>query len=114
MKKFLLHVCCAPCAAYIFEELKERGFEVTAFYYNPNIFPEEEYKIRKNEAEKYCKEKGINLIVEDRLETVEDCVSLGMKAILINRPWNQKENLDQGIKRVEGWKEILEILKNAN
>jgi uncharacterized HAD superfamily protein len=64
--------------------------------------------------EEYCLENGINLIIEDKLETVEKCVSLGIKAILINYPWNQKEEEDSRIKRVDNWKEILEILKNEN
>lgn len=42
MKKFLLHTCCGPCGAAIFEKLTKE-FLVTAYYYNPNIFPPEEY-----------------------------------------------------------------------
>ncbi len=62
MKKILLHVCCAPCAAYVFEELIKQGFEITAFFYNPNIYPQKEYDLRKNEVEKYCKKKKIDFI----------------------------------------------------
>ena len=43
--KLLLHVCCAPCSSYVLEYLSEY-FEITAFFYNPNISPKEEYEKR--------------------------------------------------------------------
>ena len=39
----LLHACCAPCSSYCIEYLNEH-FEITLFFYNPNIFPAGEYK----------------------------------------------------------------------
>ena len=64
-KKILLHSCCAPCSTAVIERLKEE-FDITIFYYNPNIYPEDEYKKRKNEEIKYIKhlnnvEKDINI-----------------------------------------------------
>lgn len=44
-KKMLLHTCCANCALHPYETLKN-DFEVTLYFYNPNIHPEEEYKKR--------------------------------------------------------------------
>ena len=38
--RLLLHSCCAPCSSYVLEYLS-RYFEVTVYYYNPNIFPPE-------------------------------------------------------------------------
>ena len=46
--RLLLHSCCAPCSTVCLERLSE-VFAVTVFYYNPNIFPEEEYLFRKQE-----------------------------------------------------------------
>lgn len=43
--KLLLHSCCAPCSSYVLEYLSNH-FEITVFYYNPNIFPEKEYTKR--------------------------------------------------------------------
>ena len=43
--KLLLHSCCAPCSSYVLEYLSKH-FEITVFYYNPNIFPESEYTKR--------------------------------------------------------------------
>ncbi len=59
--KLLLHVCCAPCSAYVIEQL-QKDYLVSLFYFNPNIFPEEEYDTRKNESEKYAKKLGIEFI----------------------------------------------------
>ena len=43
--RLLLHSCCAPCSSYVLEYLSE-FFEIAVFYYNPNIFPENEYTKR--------------------------------------------------------------------
>lgn len=49
--KLLLHSCCAPCSSYCLEYLSQY-FEITVFYYNPNIFPKEEYNIRVKEQKR--------------------------------------------------------------
>lgn len=64
MKKLLLHTCCAPCGIAIIDELKSR-FQLTVFFYNPNIFPEEEYLKRKAEVIKVCREWGIPVVDMD-------------------------------------------------
>ena len=46
--KLLLHCCCAPCSSAVIEKLKNY-FDITYFYYNPNIFPEDEYLLRRDE-----------------------------------------------------------------
>lgn len=46
--RLLLHSCCAPCSTYVLEYLSQY-FEITVFYYNPNIFPTEEYRKRSEE-----------------------------------------------------------------
>ncbi len=61
MKKILVHTCCAPCAAYCFEKLSSEGYEVTGFFYNPNIHPESEYEKRKAELSKL----DYNIIILD-------------------------------------------------
>ena len=43
-----LHSCCAPCSSYVLEYLS-KYFNITVFYYNPNIYPEEEYRKRVHE-----------------------------------------------------------------
>ena len=46
----LLHSCCAPCSSYVLEYLSQY-FSITVFYYNPNIYPEEEYYKRVKEQQ---------------------------------------------------------------
>jgi len=60
-KRLLLHTCCAPCAPHVIELLKA-GFEVTAFFYNPNIHPLEEYEHRLKEIKQFCRKIEIDLI----------------------------------------------------
>lgn len=52
----LLHSCCAPCSSYVLEYLS-RHFSVTLFYYNPNIYPPEEYEKRVEEQERLIREQ---------------------------------------------------------
>ena len=49
--RLLLHSCCAPCSSYVLEYLSNY-FEITVFYYNPNIYPETEYTKRILEQQK--------------------------------------------------------------
>lgn len=49
--KLLIHACCAPCSSEVLNELKEY-FEITVYYYNPNIYPLEEYEKRYDEFSK--------------------------------------------------------------
>lgn len=50
--KLLIHSCCAPCSSYCLELLSQH-FEITVFYYNPNIYPPEEYHMRAAEQERF-------------------------------------------------------------
>ena len=47
----LLHACCGPCSSYVLEYLY-KYFDITVFYYNPNIYPQEEYQRRLAELRK--------------------------------------------------------------
>ncbi|MFH1292265.1 MAG: epoxyqueuosine reductase QueH [bacterium] len=59
--KFLLHVCCGPCVVAVLQELAGQ-FDLTVFYYNPNIHPQEEYTKREHQAQKICQELNIEFI----------------------------------------------------
>ncbi|MDD7218804.1 MAG: epoxyqueuosine reductase QueH [Clostridia bacterium] len=50
-----LHSCCAPCSSYVLEYLS-RYFSITLFYYNPNIYPRQEYDKRVREIERLVEE----------------------------------------------------------
>jgi len=65
MAKLLLHTCCAPCLIYPLKRLSEQGFEVTAYFYNPNIHPYGEYKARREATERYSQDAGVEAIFPD-------------------------------------------------
>ena len=48
----LLHACCAPCSSYVLEYL-DKYFDITIYFYNPNITSQEEFDKRKDEFEKF-------------------------------------------------------------
>ncbi|MFV0464960.1 MAG: epoxyqueuosine reductase QueH [Lachnospiraceae bacterium] len=52
--KLLLHSCCAPCSTYVIEYLSD-FFEITVFYYNPNIYPDQEYEMRAREQKEFIR-----------------------------------------------------------
>lgn len=64
MYKFLLHTCCAPCSIAVIDELKSQ-FDLTAFFYNPNIYPFEEYLKRKAEVIRVCEEWQVPIVDMD-------------------------------------------------
>ncbi len=64
-QEVLLHACCAPCSSAIVEWLVQHQIRPVIFYYNPNIFPLEEYEIRKNESKRHAESLGIKWIDGD-------------------------------------------------
>ncbi len=65
--KILLHSCCAPCSTTAIFTLAS-DYDITIFYYNPNIEPEKEYLKRKGEEVKFVhrlKEQGYNIEILD-------------------------------------------------
>lgn len=59
----LLHSCCAPCSSYVLEYLTEY-FRITLLYYNPNIYPESEYRCRVQEQQRLIRELPTRHLVE--------------------------------------------------
>lgn len=59
--KLLLHTCCAPCAGYVVQ-LLQKDYDITGYFYNPNIHPEAEYQKRFEEEKKYFNRLGLELI----------------------------------------------------
>ena len=64
MNKIVLHACCAVCAAYSIKKLRDDNFEPIVYFYNPNIYPQEEYLRRLNELINYSKKENFELIYE--------------------------------------------------
>lgn len=71
-KKLLLHSCCGPCSTAVIERL-ETFFDITVFYFNPNITESEEYNLRLNEQKRFIAEAyGDKIkIIEGRYKSVE-------------------------------------------
>ena len=57
----LVHICCAPDALYVLQLLKDE-YEVSGYFYNPNIYPQEEYDLRLEETRKVADTFGASLI----------------------------------------------------
>lgn len=63
--RVLLHTCCAPCSSAIIECMMQHGITPVIYYCNPNIFPAEEYRIRKDECTRYAQSLGLDIIDAD-------------------------------------------------
>lgn len=61
-RKIILHACCAICSAYPLSMLKDSGYDVIVYFYNPNIHPEEEYQKRLEAQRTLCKHFGCKLV----------------------------------------------------
>ncbi len=63
--KLLLHSCCAPCSGEVMEALHASGIDYAIFFYNPNIHPEKEYLLRKEENIRFAEQHDIEFIDAD-------------------------------------------------
>jgi epoxyqueuosine reductase len=60
--KIALHICCAVCAAGAVERLQQEGYEVVGYFYNPNIYPVQEYKLRLDSTRRVAEELNIEFV----------------------------------------------------
>ena len=65
LSEVLLHACCAPCSSAIVEWMLANGVRPVIYYFNPNIWPREEYEIRKNESKRHAESSGLRWIDGD-------------------------------------------------
>ena len=88
-RKVLLHTCCAPCSSAIVEYLLKNGITPLIYYCNPNIYPEEEYLIRKNECTRYAESLGLETVDADydhaswleKMKGLEDQPERGLRCL---------------------------------
>lgn len=82
--RLLLHSCCAPCSSYVLE-LLNRHFDITVFYYNPNIAPEEEFRYRAEEQRRLIEqlphEGEMTLKVGDYDADIFEALAKGMENV---------------------------------
>jgi len=76
--KLLLHTCCAPCTTYVHNDLVHDGFDVTGFFYNPNIHPYTEYEKRLTTMKLYSIQKEFPVIYLD-LYDIENFIDITLK-----------------------------------
>jgi len=55
----LVHICCAPCACLPVRSLREEGYRIKAFFYNPNIHPFREYQRRRDAVAKWAEHEAV-------------------------------------------------------
>ena len=81
-KKLLLHVCCGPCSSYVMEYLN-KYFDITIYYYNPNIDTKEEFDKRTSEVNRLVKEadfaNGVDVVVAPYEKELFEELSKGLE-----------------------------------
>ena len=77
--KVLLHTCCAPCSSAIIECLMQHSITPVIYYCNPNIYPLEEYNIRKDECTRYARSLGLEIVDADYDHEAWRCQMSGME-----------------------------------
>lgn len=66
MPRVLLHICCGPCATYPVPALRDEGFELVGYFFNPNIHPYNEWMQRKQALEQYSGEVDLKVIYDEK------------------------------------------------
>jgi epoxyqueuosine reductase len=64
--KLLLHICCGPCAVYPVKELRAAGVDVTGFFYNHNIHPYTEYRLRRDAVKSFAEMVQLEVVYRDQ------------------------------------------------
>ena len=79
MERILLHTCCAPCSGAIIEWMMQNGYVPTIYYCNPNIYPFEEYLVRKEECNRYALSLGLEIVDADYDHAAWQCCIAGLE-----------------------------------
>jgi len=69
--KLLMHICCGPCATYPAKTLLEAGHRLHGFFYNPNVHPLAEHRLRLESAEKMLRHMEITATAPDEYDIEE-------------------------------------------
>jgi epoxyqueuosine reductase len=64
----LLHICCAPCTIYPLQTLRNEGFQVHGYFYNPNIHPFREYEKRRETLKEYAGICKLRIYYDDQYD----------------------------------------------
>ncbi len=74
--KILLHICCAPCAIKVVESLRDGGFDITGYWYNPSIHPYGEWKKRRQALVELSDQADLPVIYDDNYDLVDNLTML--------------------------------------
>ena len=99
----LLHSCCAPCSSHVLTVL-QRYYDITIFFYNPNIYPEEEFALRKAELLKLIDILNKETLEKEKTNAFEDKVFHETPINFAIVPYNPKEFYDV----IGGYEKALE------
>ncbi|WP_026176901.1 epoxyqueuosine reductase QueH [Desulfurispora thermophila] len=66
--RILLHICCAPCAIWPVDKMRQDGHELQGFFYNPNIHPYTEFKRRRDTLQDYARSIELPVIFDGRYQ----------------------------------------------
>ena len=81
--KLLLHTCCAPCSTYVVDKLRKDGFDdITAYWYNINIHPFTEYKVRLDNIKSNYVLKNPLATYEVKRERISNLENISFKSLL--------------------------------
>lgn len=75
-KSLLLHVCCAPCMTVVYNGFSGDKYDVTAYFYNPNLHPYREWEKRFTTFRSYCRTKQIDHIYDESYPLEENLTML--------------------------------------
>jgi len=75
----LLHACCAPCSSAIVEWMLQNDVRPIIYYFNPNIYPREEYNIRKEESKRHAESLSLQWIDGDYDHDAWRCRMIGLE-----------------------------------
>lgn len=64
-KRILLHICCAPCATAVLENLRSEGYEVHGYFYNPSIHPWKEFQRRLNALKEWAPAVNLPMVYSE-------------------------------------------------
>ncbi|MCM8765384.1 MAG: epoxyqueuosine reductase QueH [Candidatus Omnitrophica bacterium] len=106
MGNVLLHICCGPCSIYPFSLLKEKGYAITGFFYNPNIYPVEEFLKRRDALYEFSKKENFGIVyfeylpedffaqIEPNLSQTERCPKCWELRLLKTAAYAQENNFE--------------------
>ncbi|MGQ9824775.1 MAG: epoxyqueuosine reductase QueH [Desulfotomaculales bacterium] len=69
--RLLLHICCAPCSVIPVDYLKEKGYDLDGYFFNPNIHPYLEWRKRKDALVEYARDIDLKLILDEEYRMEE-------------------------------------------